>query len=184
MAVTSTVTDLIVIPQLGIAPERRLPGSAAVPSLSGSGFEMWNMSGSDIGEAGGGTMDMRFRLPQASQYYYTVTGIYTVRIDTGIDAFVNIRIPTADFDVYFGSNLLNPIQKVTEVEDNGILSSIKRTDLEPFYLGRAVTADSEIAVVWATNTDTVVYEFSVSGLRSLRPGIPPFNVLQQARLLN
>lgn len=184
MAVTSTVTDLIVVPQIGIYPERRLPAGAEVPSLAGSGFEVFTMSGSDIGDAGGGTSDIRFRLPQGQQYYHTVTGVYAARLDTGIDAFVNVRIPVADFDVYFGTALLNPVQKVTEVEDNGLVSSIKRVDLQAFYLGRAVTADSEIAIVFETNTLAVVYEYQIWGLRSQRPGIPPFNVLQQARILN
>lgn len=181
MAVTTTITEQIVRPQVGLVADVRQKGTAE-QAAAGTGYQVVTMSGSDVGDATGGTMAQRFRVP-LDQYYYTVVGLYASRGDSGVDTIVRYQITATDFEQLTPSSLAgNFSQNIGLVV--GTIDITLRNAAVPFYLGRALVLDSsDVQLVFPANTDTIVYDFRLVFLRSLRPGIPAFNQIQQAVLL-
>lgn len=187
MAVATTVTQLQVLTQSAIAPTVAVdPLAPSGPMKSvgpGTGYEVWSMDGTDIGEAGGGDMNMLFRIP-VDQRYYTVTQIYMSRGDTGIDALWRYFLTPSDWEAFFQSNLGGTVNQVLPLEDLGATVTTSRVDaFRGVYLGRARSPDADFVLSVTTNTDGITYRFRIVGVRSLQPGIPWFNVLQMGRVL-
>lgn len=178
MTISVTMTDLIILPQSQIAPT---PGAGLRGSVEpGTGFESWFMAGTDTGDGGGGQVVGLFRIPQ-DDWFYTVTAVHCSVNSNTVPENGRWNITAADFEQYqqVGQNVA-----WTHVADiSGGNQSLKNADWVPRYLGRAITPDSDLQFQWGTNTDTLVYVYRIAGLRSMRPGIPWYNALQQARAL-
>lgn len=186
MSITTVVTPLVVLPLSGIEPlDNQRPqtrGAIIEGSSPSAGYEAWSMTGTDTGDGGGGVVVFQFRIPQ-DQRFYTLTSVYMGSFNTAIETGGHIKVPPLDFEAYPREDLTGDVIQLLPVVDDGV-QTIARSDLfVPIYVGRALTADSEVALRWTTNTNADVYDMRVAGVRSLRPGIPWFNVLQQARAL-
>lgn len=187
VSISATYSNLAVMPLSGIEPvepERPMKTGAILEGVSPyAGYEAWISSGSDVGDAGGGIVSGDFVIP-ADNRYYTVTAIYGLRIDTGIDAEGYTVVPPQTFDAFKEEALATDVQQIIAAADDGVNTIIKKTDFQTVYLGRAkAAAGNTFRIRWRTNTNTVVYDFMIAGLRSFRPGMPWYNALQQGRVM-
>lgn len=177
MTVTVTLTDLIVLPQSQIAPLRSGAGSGSVEPATG--FESWFLAGSDTGDVSGGQAVCNFRFPR-DEWYYTVTAV-AIANNSAVDENGRWNITAADFEEYQQAGINRTWSHRAIVSAGN--TSIEGHDWDALYLGRAITEDSDLTFQWTTNTDGKAYTYRLAGLRSLRPGVPWFNALQQGRAL-
>lgn len=186
MAVSFTATQLMVIPNSGIEPQAQQKGSAEAGIDPATGYEAWVFYGKDSGDAGGGTVQFNMQFP-AGAYYYTLTGLFFLAALTGVDTKYSITTVVPDWEVFIGENdqMNGNVTEVLDVFDNGVstVNTPGITGFRPRYLGRPFTATSQVRFTWPTNTNTKLYDIRLTGLRSLRPGIPWYNALQQGALL-
>lgn len=186
MAVAGASSRVIVVPNSGIQPLRAQRGSAQEGVGPETGYEAWVMYAKTTGDGTGGEAVFTFTFPPNAPYYYTVTALYTVRKDTGASTLLRMNTLMGDWEVFTGedgvlhSNLNEEL--ATIAGQSNTVNSVGLAGFKPRYLGRGITADSIVEVVWQ-NTDTILYDCRLAGLRSLRPGIPWYDALQQGRLL-
>lgn len=194
MAITGSTSQLIVLPQAGIEPLGRdsglRAGSAPVSSPE-MGYEAWVMSGNMTGVAGGGNAVFTFNFPlsEVDQRYYCITALQVQRLDTGVDGLCRMIVTPAMWEIYAGQTLGSDFQRNFALLDDGVFTSVSPYErMVPIYLGRGIQTGGgpnppSVRFAFATNTDTVVYQFRIAGVRSFRPGMPWYNVLQQAAAL-
>lgn len=187
MAVTVTPSELLVIPNLNIQPTGRQSGSPGQFVDPQTGYEAWVMYGTGTGNGSGGRFAFNFTFPRGA-YYYTWTAMYCARVDQGVSTELVQGSLIADWEAFTGENgaLAGDLSEALEMENSTIrgitTNKVGQNGFRARYFGRPLTADS-VMVVEMANTDTVVYDARIAGLRSLRPGIPWYDALQQARLL-
>lgn len=187
MAISTTQTRVIVVPNSGIKPLAPEPGSAQEQVGPSTGYEAWNMYTTDIGDGGGGNAEAIFQFTNTDGgWYYTLTALFASRQDTGVSTDLKILTPVGDWEAFIGNDgiMAGGVKDELACKD-GLAATVNEAGPEGFrprYLGRAITADSDVRVAFA-NTSTVVYDIRLAGLRSRRPGIPWYDAIQQAALL-
>lgn len=186
MSVTSTSAGLRIIPNSSIAPapaegRDRVTYGADRATQPGQGYEAWVIDLTDTGESGGGAMTLNAEFPD-DQYYYTVTALRSQRQDTGVEVNCTMNITLSNWENFRGALSSNTMLQILPTITRTLSWTVTDPDrFEPIYLGRPL-GTRLLPVLWV-NTDTVVYDLRVSGLRSLRPGMPWYTAIQQGRLL-
>lgn len=182
MSVVVTPTELLVIPNSGIQPLGSQPGSAQAGVDPVTGYQAWVMYGKDTGDGTGGGAIFNFTIPQ-SAWYYTWTALYTSRDDTGVSVLMNSDLIVESWEVFRGENgAMNSNVNVNyEMTTGRSSTSMGANAFLARYLGRPLVA--AVINVALVNTDTIKYDVRIAGLRSLRPGIPWYDALQQGELL-
>lgn len=178
MSVTATGTDLLILPQSGIEPLARRGDFG--PTGPATGFETFFEVVTVVGDVSGGTVTLNCRIPQ-DDWYYTVTSLHAHAASAAVDENARINLSSNDFEQYeqAGQNRTWTAEAILSSAN----LSLKPGDWVSQYLGRAVSATADVNLLWATNTDGVPYFMRIAGLRSLQPGVPWYNALQQARAL-